>query len=416
MARRCKHFLKTYMEYCEISESPSNFHFWTMVSIVAGVLRRRVWIDEVKFQWTPNFYMVLVAEAGVLAKSTTLQNGIQLIKRIKGLNFGPDAVTWQSLVQNLGDIREAFDIDGVYYDMSALTLKISELGTFLNSDDGQMLDVLTDLWDSPKGAWKKTTKTQGEDYIVAPWINLMSATTPSWIAQHINAHALEGGLIARCIFVYGEQKARFVPYPHMEVSEAYDKLESDLRHDLAHMAEVLRGQYRLTPSALAWGKDWYEAWEADKKDNPLMLSTRTASFIARKPTHLHKLAMVLAATKRDTMVIEKIDLIEADKALIDIEASLPKVFSRVNMNSGNAAMSAVPAMMNIVAKLGTINKKTLYKELFNTYRITSLEFDTLLKSAIEAGEIDIEKRGYSSMISRVPETEGKVSLSRGTDA
>lgn len=406
MTRRCKSFIKSYMEYCEISESPANFHFWTMISTVAGVLRRRVWIDEVKYQWTPNFYMILVAEAGVLAKSTTLANGIQLIKKVKGLNFGPDAVTWQSLIQNLADIREAFDIDGVYYDMSAMTLKISELGTFLNSDDGQMLDVLTDLWDSPKGAWKKTTKTQGDDFIVAPWINLMSATTPSWIAQHINAHALEGGLIARCIFVYGEKKARFVPYPHLEVSEAYDKLESDLKNDLAHMADALKGQYRLTPSALTWGKKWYEEWEEDKKDNPLMLSTRTASFIARKSTHLHKLAMVLAATKRDTMIIDVQDMKEANEALLAVEKNLSKVFSRVNMNSGNAAMSAVPTMLNIVVKLGQIDKKLLYKELFNTYRITSLDFDTLLKSAVDAGEIELERLGNRTFVSTIAADSG----------
>lgn len=405
MPRRCKNFLKSYMEYCEISESPSNFHFWTMISTVAAVLRRRVWIDEIKFQWTPNFYMVLVAEAGVLAKSTTLQNGIQLVKKIKGLNFGPDAVTWQSLVQNLGDIREAFDIDGVYYDMSAMTLKISELGTFLNSDDGQMLDVLTDLWDSPRGAWKKTTKTQGDDYIVSPWINLMSATTPSWIAQHINAHALEGGLIARCIFVYGEQKARFVPYPSLVVSDAYDKLESDLRNDLGHMAEAVKGQYRLTPSATRWGVDWYERWEADKKDNPLMLSTRTASFIARKPTHLHKLAMVIAATKKDAMVIEVEDLKDADLALILVEESLPKVFSRVNMNKSSAAMTAVPSMLNIVHRLRKIDKMMLYRELFNTYRLTSAEYEVLLKSAIDAGEITLQKTGYKLYV-HTTETEG----------
>ncbi len=404
--RKCKNFIKTYMEYCEISESPSNFHFWTMVSTVAGALRRRVWIDEIKFQWTPNFYMILVAEAGTLAKSTTLSNGIKLIKGIKGLNFGPDAVTWQSLVKNLGEIREAFEIDGVFYDMSALSLKISELGTFLNSDDGQMLDVLTDLWDSNPGAWKKSTKTQGDDYIVSPWINLMSATTPAWIAQHINAHALEGGLMARCVFVFGEVKARFVPYPHLLVSEDYDQLELNLRADLAHMATELKGQYRLTPSATRWGIKWYEQWEADKKDNPLMLSTRTASFIARKPTHLHKLAIVLAATKRDELIIDKEDLVDADIALAKVEKDLPKVFSRVNLNKGSAAMTAAPALLNIVRHLGRIDKKLLYQELFNTYRLSSRDFATLLESAVAANELNLLRVGYKTYVNAGPALGG----------
>jgi hypothetical protein len=397
MTRRCRNFEKAYMEYCKISESPVNFHFWTMVSTVAGALRRRVWLDEVKFQWTPNFYMVLVADAGVLAKSTTLNNGMQLLKQIKGLNFGPDAVTWQSLVQNLGDIQEQFELDGVYYPMSALTLKVSELGTFLNSDDGQMLDVLTDLWDSPRGAWKKSTKTQGDDMIIAPWINLMSATTPAWIAQHINAHALEGGLIARCVFVFGHQKARFVPYPHMAMPLDYEEQERKLKNDLEHMATELKGQYRLTPSALRWGEQWYEQWEEDKKDNPLMTSVRTASFMARKPTHLHKTALILAACRRDELVIAVDDLKDADIALAQIEENLPKVFAKVNMNSSNTAMNAAPALLAIVER-GKITRKMLYRELFNTYNLSSRDFETLLESAAEANEVNLIRSGYDTWI------------------
>jgi hypothetical protein len=390
------------MQYSEISESPINFHFWTMIATVAGALRRRVWIDEVKFQWTPNFYMILVAEAGVLAKSTTLSNGVSLLKRIEGLNFGPDAVTWQSLVQNLSEIHEEFLLDEVYYPMSALTLKVSELGTFMNGDDGQMLDILTDLWDSPSGVWKKTTKTQGNDEITCPWINLLSATTPAWIAQHIGQHALEGGLMARCIFVHGEQKARLVPYPHMIVKDDYEELRNKLVNDLTHIANELAGQYRLTPAAIQWGEEWYERWEEDKKDNPLMRSARTASFIARKATHMHKTAMVLAAMRRDELVIEKQDLIDADMALCEVEYNLPKVFAKVNMNKGNPAMAAAPAMLHILKHTDSITRKALYRELFDSFRLSSKEFDLLLDSASAAGEINLLRSGYTTHISAGP--------------
>lgn len=387
------------MQYCDISEAPPNFHFWTMVSTVAGALRRHVWLDEVKFQWTPNFYMVLVADAGVLAKSTTLSNGVGLLKRgVKGINFGPDAVTWQSLIQNLGEIQEQFEVSGVYHPMSAMTLKVSELGTFLNSDDGQMLDVLTDLWDSPRGEWKKTTKTQGDDRIVSPWINLMAATTPAWIAQHINAHALEGGLIARCVFVYGEAKARFVPYPHLVMPEDYDEQERNLMNDLLHISTMLKGRYRMTPTALKWGAEWYERWEEDKKTNPLMASVRTASFMARKPTHLHKTAMVLAAMRRDELVIEVEDLRDAEIALLGIEADLPKVFAKVNMNPGNSAMVVAPAMLKTIERMQPVTRRRLYQELFNTYRVSSKEFETMLESAAEAGEINLMRSGYDTFV------------------
>ena len=59
------------MEYTAPLESPDRMHFWTGVSTIAGALRRKVWIDQRYFQWTPNFYIVLAAPAGIIAKSST---------------------------------------------------------------------------------------------------------------------------------------------------------------------------------------------------------------------------------------------------------------------------------------------------------------------------------------------------------
>ncbi len=65
MARFHSNWLEGYYHYTKHSEAPDLFHFWTGVSVVAGALRRQVWIDQRYFQWTPNFYIVLVGPAGV---------------------------------------------------------------------------------------------------------------------------------------------------------------------------------------------------------------------------------------------------------------------------------------------------------------------------------------------------------------
>src|SRR6516162_4021230 len=130
MARVFPNWLKAYMDYTRDSESPNTFHFWTGVSTLAGALRRRVWIDMKKFQWTPNFYIILVGPPGVAAKSTSISMGMNLLSQIKGVKFGPESMTWQALAKDLEDAIEHIEFFGPAgvkerVAMSCLTVQIN---------------------------------------------------------------------------------------------------------------------------------------------------------------------------------------------------------------------------------------------------------------------------------------------------
>src|SRR5687767_14530885 len=101
MPRHFPNWLKAYMEYTRDSESPTPFHFWTGVWTVAGALRRRVWIDMRKYQWTPNFYIILVGPPGIAAKSTSIRAGVHLPRKVEGIKFGPQSATWQAVTAAL---------------------------------------------------------------------------------------------------------------------------------------------------------------------------------------------------------------------------------------------------------------------------------------------------------------------------
>src|SRR5882724_6945920 len=100
MPRHFPHWLKAYCDYTQASESPLAFHFWTGVSCVSAVMKKRVWRDELIFKWTPNFYIILVAPAGIASKSTSLGLGYNLLRQCKNaksqelVQFGPDSMTW----------------------------------------------------------------------------------------------------------------------------------------------------------------------------------------------------------------------------------------------------------------------------------------------------------------------------------
>jgi hypothetical protein len=192
VARNFPHWLKAYCDFTATSEAPLDFHFWTGVSTVAAVLRRRVWKDELLFKWTPNFYIVFVGPAGIVTKSTTLNIGYQLLRAVPNISFGPDSMTWHGLARRFeAAVEYANYKDPLGKDhkilMSPLTCSISELGTFLRPDDKGLVSFLTDVWDGKERPFDHVTKDSGALKIENPWLNIIGATTPEWMQDNFPA-------------------------------------------------------------------------------------------------------------------------------------------------------------------------------------------------------------------------------------
>lgn len=336
--RKHKDWLQAYLEYSSYSEAPAHMRFWCAVSAIAGALRRKVWIDQAYFKWYANFYIVLVAPPGVVSKSTTASVAMGLLRQVDGIKFGPDIVTWPSLVESFSLATEGFEYplgSHSYIPMSAMTLESSEFGNLLNPQDREMVDLYVTLWDGKQGALVKETKTSGKDRVENPWINMIACTTPAWIAGSFPEYMIGGGFTSRCIFVYAEKKAKEVAYPILEVPKNMDRLQADLVYDLKLMS-LLVGEYKLTPDAYEWGKLWYHRHQTEP--NQKLNDDRFGGYLARKQTHIHKLAMVVAAAQSDSMWITAEHLAIADRMVSDLEDDMQMVFSRIGRSedSNNA--------------------------------------------------------------------------------
>jgi hypothetical protein len=99
-------WLTDFVEYASHGEASSRLMYWVGVSTVAGALRRKVWIDMGDFQWSPNFYILIVGEPGMVRKSTSIDVGMRFLKRIDGVHRGPAIVTWQALIQDIANCRD----------------------------------------------------------------------------------------------------------------------------------------------------------------------------------------------------------------------------------------------------------------------------------------------------------------------
>lgn len=390
MARYFDDWLKGYMEYTASSESPDSFHFWTGVATVAGALRRRVWIDEHHFQWTPNFYIVLVGPPGVAAKSTSIRQGLALLERTEmGIHFGPQSMTWQALTVALERSQEGVEIgpDNELHLMSCLTISVSELGTFLDPKNDELTSVLIDMWDGQVSTWRRETKSSGNVEIHNPWLNVIAATTPSWIKTNMPANMIGGGLTSRILFVFEDKKRHLVAFPSEVVQDdRFFKLQKELIHDLREICD-LKGQYFRTPDATKWGKDWYENLYYGSRPAH-MQSDRFDGYLARKQTHLFKLALVLSACKRSDNRIHLDDLVAADRILLDVERDMAKVFTAIGVATGARYSEELLAMVKHAKK---IDYNILWQRAMSGMSLT--DFSEAMRGLLKANLIQATRQG-----------------------
>ena len=385
VSRNYNDWLKAYVEYASFSEAPKRMHFWSGVSAIAGALRRRIWLDMSYFKWCANFYIVMVAPPGIVSKSTTVAIAMDLLRAVPGINFGPQVVTWPALVTSFANCNEAFELNGEWHTQCALTLESSEFGNLVNPSDRDMIDLLVTLWDSKQGSFKKMTKGNGEDLVENPWINLIACTTPAWIAGNFPEYVIGGGFTSRCLFVYTEEKEKYVPYPSLVVPKDLAATQTKLVQDLEHIAINLIGGYKLSDKAIEWGTDWYKLHYTTK--SPYLDDERFGGYIARKQTHIHKLALVLAASQRDELVITDGDLAVANAMVSDLEKDMPKVFSKIGRTDQSVQAERF-------VKYIQSHKIVPYQE---AYRYVHLAFpDVRDFEGIVAGAI---RAGYVKMIS-----------------
>lgn len=382
--RNYKDWLQAYVEYASFSEAPKKMHFWSGVSAIAGALRRRVWIDMVYFKWHAGHYIIFVAPPGIVSKSTTVAIAMDLLRKVPGVNFGPDVVTWPALVTAFAACAEQFEVgDGEFYTQCALTLESSEFGNLVNPTDREMIDLLVTLWDSKSGAFKKVTKGSGCDIVENPWINLIACTTPAWIAGNFPEYVIGGGFTSRCLFVFTDTKEKFVAYPSLHVPVGIEETRDKLIQDLTHIATTIAGSYKLHPQAVAWGEAWYE--HHYHTDHGSLGDDKFSGYLARKQTHMHKLALVLAAACRDDRVILESDLAIAETMINELEADMPKVFAKIGRTPQSIQAER---FIDFVKKRGPLPYTEAYKYI-HTYFPGAKDFEDVLAGAIRSGQVEM---------------------------
>lgn len=325
--RHLADWLEAFQKTFDNTEAPDKYVYWIGVGTIGTALQRNVVFDEITFRLYPNHYIVLVGPPAV-KKTTAINFGVDLLKLIPEINIGPSSVTWQYLVDILVQIQTASPEEmaktgQVMKESAPILLPASEFGTLIDFEDRNAINFFTDCWDSP-ATFNKGTRMMGDQILNGPCPSIMAGTTPQWIKDNIKGATRGGGFISRCIMPYANRPRRTIAYPSQHVAVDHSENLSRLAHDLSCIS-TLRGNYRMTPEAMKIGTEWHrDTNEANYNKGTVDDSDNWAN---RRYSHVHKLAMILAASRRDELLITKDDFEEAVRRVEEVHNDFNLVFA-----------------------------------------------------------------------------------------
>lgn len=220
--------------------------------------------------------------------------------------------------------------------------------------------------------------TGGIQKIIGPYLNLLGATTPDWIARSLPLDTVGIGLTSRIVFVYQDTPRVRPAFPVLTQEQLI--VGQLLREELA-VISTIQGQYILEPEAKKLYEDWYTG--RVEQPNPTG-DSRLAGYFERKPMHVLKLCMIIAASKRQELIITSEDLNDSFTLLAETEEKMPKVFAAVGKNSLSLDIQTIE---ELVMQRGSITKGELMEMYKHNLRSDDLE--EVLNVLIMSGKVRV---------------------------
>lgn len=365
-------WLRDYVEYTRNTEPPTAFHFFVGATIVGSALARNVRFPRGGAPAIyPNLCTVLVAPSGKCRKTSAANLGVGLLRAVGG-NILADKTTPEAMVTAF---QERSTTTGLIY--------APELAVFLGKQKYQegMVPMLTALFDCPK-EWSSLTVMRGEAKLYNVALSMLACSTMDWIQTAIPRDAFGGGFMSRLLFVVQEYTPRCFPLP-----EALNEpLERRLLNRLLALGKI-HGDYTLSPAAERWYVDWYKARSDRNTENK-----QFAGYYERKPDHLLRLAIVLAASQSDELVLEELHLRQGLAVLDAAESFLPSTFDAMSQTGVGEDHQRI--LLQLKKRGGALDHSTLLR--LNSNRMNSRQFRECLETLRIAKliEYDVTQKLY----------------------
>lgn len=320
-------WIDAFVQATEATGSPLRLRVWAAIACVAGVMERKRWVYTAGSNLYPNLYTVFVAPPGV-GKSKVLEVVRRLWTSLEGQRVAHASVTKASLVDELADAERIVTVPTMVpptLQFNSLKILSSELGVLLPDFANDFMNTLTHLYDGdPYSERRRTSKLNIE--IRRPQLNILAATTPSYLKALLPEGAWDQGFLSRTILIYSAEQQRQSLFAE-GVGESYEK---PLQADLRSIGDAF-GPFTFSEEAAAAIDAWHLAGGPPTPEHP-----KLQHYLTRRTAHLLKLCMVAAGSAGSPEIaLEHYQ--RALEWLIEAEHFIPEIFK--SMASGGDAVA-----------------------------------------------------------------------------
>lgn len=372
-------FLHSYMQYMSTQETPAIYDFMCGCWILGAALGRSVVVDRPRAPVHMNMYVILISEAGIMRKSTSIRIATGLLREFFTRN---DMTTY--MIENkvsqgmlMSELSRCTRENGHAHCVLVASELASVLGRASNTN---MPATLTDLYDCPNIRIGGGSLATGGWNFSDVFICFLGGSTPTWLARAVSPAIIEGGFTSRCYFIQGRSRKQLVPWP-----TSLD--DSALRERMLEQLQEIKDASK-TYAKIGIGTNALDTFSRWYRERDIHKDAYRESFESREDSHVLRFAGLAAANEKAWQISDD-HIRRAINTVAEIKKYGTSIFT-TDAKVGAKSMRLAEKMRTRLIKAGEagIGRRDLYRGLFINGR-TGDEFATLLRLF---HELDLVKR------------------------
>ena len=321
---------RLWLEKLSVTEIPVSYQLLVGMSALGSLLKRSVFVDQVRWRVYPNLSVLLIGPSGI-GKDLAINEAASLINTVDE-NLEVSGATIEYLKSELIKLG----------DPAACFTPAQELSAFLGAKDYQkgIAKELTDLL-STGDRVAVGTKSEGKKLIIRPTVTIQAGSTAEWL-KDLPENSLEGGFLPRFLIMceeYGQKFVAWVKYDNTK--EDNDKATAAGEEFLAHVRAIVAEfggrnirakEQEMMP--LPDAEDYYRNWYCNRFK---LFSPGVKAYANRSRDQIHRLAMIMALSRYHNY-LEATDYAFAAEVMSKIAQGLDIVIAPMLKENSNKRM------------------------------------------------------------------------------